>query len=437
MKAGSAAIDYTPLPGLPLMGNYRDEYGARGVHDPLYARALAFEDDAGARAAILSVDICMMDRVNVAFVRDCVSADCGLEPGRLLVAATHTHSAPAPMRLGSLPKCDDGAIALFLRKAAGAVSAALEDLQPAELRAGVATEGGLSFNRRLLCTDGATHMNWERPEPGFVVRALGPIDPEVRVLAVRRAGRQVAAAVNFALHPAILAGDNWLYSADFPGYLAQAMAGLAGNDFVAAFWNGCAGNVNHLDYADPLQGRGFKEAQRVGYALALKAERAARQATAVPGGPVAVSREFVELRRLPVSAERAEWCRAVLQQRKPPGEVDGLPDEYYAATGIGMYQNQHTPDRAEVMAMRIGNVGIVGLPGEVFCEYGLQIKRRSPAPHTMVVELANDAVGYLPTAEAFAQGGYEPSAGATFYTADAGSRLADSAIRQLEGLFGA
>ncbi len=436
MKIGFAAVDYTPPPGLVLMGNFRDDYAARGVHDPLFARAMAFEDAAGSRAVILSLDICMLDRVSVARLRKFIQSRCGLPGENLLVAATHTHSGPASMRIGSLPKCDDAQIERFLSKAADAVPAALANMQESDLTVGSATEPRLSFNRRLLVKDGKTHMNWEKLPPASVVQPLGPTDPELRVLTVTRGWCPLAAAVNFGLHPAILAGDNWLYSADYPGYLAEAMEKLCGPSFFTAFWNGCCGNVNHLDYSDPLQGRGYKETQRIGYAVAVAARQAMDNAVPAGGGPIQVSREQVELKRFPISDEKAKWCREVLSRgNKAPGQVDGLPDEYYAAALLPMYEKQHTPDSVEVMAIRLGNVGIAALPGEVFCEFGMEIKKRSPAPHTFVIELANDAIGYLPTPEAFEQGGYEPSPGTTFYTNEAGRKLTECAIRQLEGLF--
>ena len=85
--------------------------------------------------------------------------------------------------------------------------------------------------------------------------------------------------------------------------------------------------------------------------------------------------------------------------------------------------------------MRFGDLAVAALPGEVFVEFGLEIKRRSPAGHTMVIHLANDWIGYLPTEEAFAQGGYEPTPAATHYDRTAGRRVTESAVAQLEALF--
>ena len=145
------------------------------------------------------------------------------------------------------------------------------------------------------------------------------------------------------------------------------------------------------------------------------------------------------VKRLRISEEERGRCEAVLKDRHgcpPRGQVDGLPDQYWAAARLGMYEHQSIDDMVDVMVMRIGDLGIVGLPGEFFCEYGIEIRRSSPARHTVVIELANDAIGYIPTRQAFEEGGYEPSPGATFYTADCGPLLVESALRQLAVLFG-
>ena len=86
-------------------------------------------------------------------------------------------------------------------------------------------------------------------------------------------------------------------------------------------------------------------------------------------------------------------------------------------------------------ALRVGNLAIVGVPGEAFCELGMQIKKASPAKHTVVIELANDCIGYLPTAEAFKEGGYETSTGVTKYEKGAGEKIVTSVLGQLDELF--
>ena len=444
-RVGIATIDFTPQPGLPLLGNFRDDYLARGMHDPLRAKAMVFEDRRGKKAAVLAVDVCMLDRQNVAMMRRVIGAQCDVPPENVLVHATHTHSAPAPnprflFGLDFEPHRSD--VEAFSAKAATAVAEANENLSPADLCVGYAREDRIAFNRRLRRKDGSTQMNWEALQPGFdrdeIVGAWGPVDPEVVCLVVERAGRPIAAIVNFALHPAILAGDNWLYSADFPGYLAEALSGTLGEDFTCLFLNGCCGNVNHVDYGEPEQGRGYQMAQRVGYMLGVAAHRAIGGRSPVAADQVTVSSERVTLERIQISDEERRWCEQTLEEaaRNPPqGQVDGLPDAFFAELRLEMHRKQLTPDPVEVMTIRIGDVGLVGLPGENFCETGMYIKCHSPARHTLVAGLSNDAIGYLPIRESFSQGGYETMVGSTLYQQGAAERLGKSAAAQLDRLF--
>jgi len=275
-------------------------------------------------------------------------------------------------------------------------------------------------------------------DPDFVIEPLSSKDTELITLSIEQDGKTAAAIVNFALHPAILAGDNWLYSADFPGYLAEAMAKIFGDDFMTVFCNGCCGNINHIDYTDKLHGRGYMMTQRIGYMLAVAAQVAMSGQQSVEGNEVGVSREMVSLSRYKIDQEKLKWADEVLEKAKTApskGTVDGLPDEFYAKLWLEMHEKENDDDTAEVMVIRIGNVGIVSLPGEMFYEIGIDIKKGSPAKHTIVLELTNDAIGYIPNRQAYGQGGYEDTPGSTVYESGTGERLADSAVKQLNKLF--
>ncbi|MHB8899540.1 MAG: neutral/alkaline non-lysosomal ceramidase N-terminal domain-containing protein [Thermoguttaceae bacterium] len=445
LRVGTAVVDITPPAGLPLMGNFRDDYAARGVHDPLLAEAIVFADGKGVKAGVLAVDNCMLDRENVALIREAIAAGCDVPPENVLVHATHTHSAPAAsgkIGLANEVAPHRAAIEAFLRKAASAVIEADGRLEEASLEFGHTSEEGVSFNRRLRRRDGSTQMNWEALgagfDPGQVAGTWGPTDPEMVCLVVRRRNMPPTALVNFGLHPAILAGDNWLYSADYPGYLRSALGRRLGEGGECLFVNGCCGDVNHVDYRDRDQGRGYEMAERVGLRLAAAAGRAIESAEPLGKDCVGVAREQVMLERLKIGRAERQWCENVLEEarRRPPqGQVDGVPDSYFAALRLQMARVQDEPDGVEVMALRVGDAALVGLPGEAFCELGLEIKRRSPARHTLVAGLSNDAIGYLPTRAAFDQGGYEPTAGSTFYEPGSGERLVEAAVKLVGQLF--
>lgn len=438
LKIGVAQVDYTPRIGLPLMGNFRDDYAARGVHDPLYAKAIVVENSAGDKVVLLYLDICVLDRNNVAFMRKYIQRSTGIPGSRILIAATHTHSGPASIKLGALEKSPDADIEQYLTKAASVAGLADKNKKASKLSIGYTEENRLSHVRRLACKDGKTHMNWEKLDPEFVFKPLGKIDPELIALSVNDGQKTGGVVVNFGLHPAILAGDNWLYSADFPGYLCEAMNKIYGANICTLFFNGCCGNVNHIDYTDPLQGRGYQMTQRVGYMLAADVKEALAQPVEIQGDQIAVSNERLAVKRLKISEKVRKWSENIIKQaktHKTRGQVDGLPDIFYATIYQDMYRKQNEDDLIELMAIRIGDLGIVGLPGEFFSGFGMEIKKHSPARHTMVIELANDEVGYIPNKIAFKEGGYESAVGSTMYQPGTGEAIARHAIRQLHCLF--
>ena len=445
MKIGLATVDFTPRAGLPLMGNFRDDYAARGCHDPLIAKAIVFADSSGSKAALLTLDVCMVDRGNVVLIRNVVGSQCDIPPENVVVHATHTHSGPAPNSRFCFgfdfepfrePTED------FLTRAASAVAMANDNLAEARISIGRATEDRISFNRRLRRKDGSTQMNWEALAPGFepdeIDAAWGPVDPEVICLVIEQDSEPVAAMVNFGLHPAILAGDNWLYSADYPGALAEAMRSIHGDHFTTLLFNGCCGNVNHIDYREPSQGRGFQQVQRVGHTLAATASRAIRMAAPVSADRVGVSTRKVLTERIKIDEDLRGRCEKILDDAhdgSPKGQVDGLPDAYFAEVQLDMYKKQNEPDALEVTALRFGDVSLVGMPGEAFCELGIAIKQDSPTGNTLVAGLTNDCVGYLPTKGSFAHGGYETTVGSTMFAPGAGEGLVKSALSQLRELY--
>lgn len=448
LKIGIAKVDFTPSVGMPMAGNYRgDDYGSRGIHDPLCSRALVAQDKSGNKVAMLTCDVCNISGELANMMRKHISDNCDIASSNILVHATHTHAGPQT-------KSDDSRVQDFLRKASTAVIEADKDLKPATLCVGHSSEGRLSFNRRLRCKDGSIHMNWEvlgtstSLDPETVVGPTGPKDPQVTTVSIRRDGRLIGSIVNFGNHPAILAGDNWLYSADYPGYLAEAMKKFYGDDFMTLFFNGFKGNINHIDYSDPNQGRGYMMTQRNGYMLAAAAFEAIRNEKCIEPGPVAASSKLVKLERIKISDERHEWSKEIIEHIKregePPHQVDGIPDASYARQWVKLRDIQDQPDKLEVQALRIGPIGIIGMGGEMFNEFGSEIKTKSPADFTMTFDLCNDTKGYFPTKESFKQGpggftpmisGYETTPGTTRYAPGAGEVLTASALRQLGRLF--
>ncbi len=434
LRIGMAEVDYAPPPGLPLLGHLRDDYLARGTHDPLHAKAMVLEHG-GVKLALLSVDVCLLPRELVAMMRGHIAAHCGIAPENTLICATHIHSGPAVTRIYETPKADDATVEQLMRRAAEAVVEADRTLAPGALRIGYANEDRLVFNRRLRDISGGIRMNWELPAPEDIAETLGPVDPRVAVVAAEREGRLCGALVNYALHPAVLDYRNHLYSAGWPGQTANAMKRVHGDGFITLFLLGCCGDVNHIDHTDPLRAEGFHMTERIGYMVAAAAAEAVRTSEPLPAARLGTATRRLPCERIKLSDEQYAWAREALGASAPQSGMDGLPIEHIAPTWLRLYAEQHKDDAVEAMALRIGDLAVAAIPGELFCELGLALRADSPAPHTLAVELANDAVGYLPTAAAFEQGGYEVTPGATRYVPGTAERLVQAQLQQLNTLF--
>jgi hypothetical protein len=140
-----------------------------------------------------------------------------------------------------------------------------------------------------------------------------------------------------------------------------------------------------------------------------------------------------------MSEDRLNWAKEVLKKwdGKPRNLVDGLPDEFYAQETMILKELEGEPVKTEVQVLRIGEIALAGLPGEVFVEYGLKIKKESPFPRTFVIGLANDWIGYVPTARAFQEGGYEPTPARSSQLAEeAGEVIVEAALDKLNELWG-
>lgn len=434
---GMAEVSYNPPVGCDLVGNYRgNDYASRGVHDSLYSRALVVANGKGEKVAFLTVDICKLPKETITMMRSYIASNSDIKEGNIMIHATHTHSGPKSEL--EAPHVNE-----YLTRAATAVLKADRKLEPGQFFIGRASENSVSFNRRLLTKDGKVHMCWEKISPDSVTNTLGPTDPQIIALLISQNDINRGALINFGCHATTLTGNNWLYSADYPGMLVKMLKNTLGSDFIPLFFNGCCGNVTQVDYK-----RGFidtfEECQRIGYMLGVGSFFAFENSVKVEGSDIVVSREMVPLKRMTITEQQYNWATQVMEKVKkqgmPPFQPDGIPDAQFAKLWLDMYQVQNTIDSLEVMTIRIGNLAFVGMPGEMFSEIGMDIKSRSPFKNTIVMGLTNDARKYFPSKVSFTQGsggftpmvsGYETTPGSTLYDAGAGEKLAESAINQL------
>lgn len=438
--AGAAVLEVTPPLGLPLAGYYH-ERGADGVLDPLFAKALVIESG-GARVAFVVLDLIEVPGTVTERARQRIEQSVGIKPDHVMISATHTHTGPVLAVPGAYHEAfgglNPGAVQYTERLPElieQTVTAAVSKLQPADLTVARGKCEGLAFNRRYFMRDGSVGWNPGKLNPNILLPA-GPVDPELTVLCVNHQGAKIpsqcfATYVNFAMHPDTTGGTK--YSADWPGALARTLSGWHGPNHITLVANGTCGNINHVDFhwACPQSGPG--EQNRIGTILGAAVFQACKTLRPVGTGPLRARKEHVELALQSVTQEQIEQARAVLASGKSDRTVPFLK-LVEAHRIMDVARREGKPIRAEVQVVALGaELAWVGLPGEVFVEHGIAIKKRSPFPITFVVELANDNIGYVPDRRSYAEGNYEPISARC--APGSGEKLVEIAVSLLENLF--
>lgn len=420
LRAGAAVVDISPQQfPLNMPGGFNANM-AEGVHDPLHARALVL-DDGALQLALVVVDNLGIAREMADEARAIITERCGIPPEKVLVAATHTHSAPAAnVKEGSEP-----AVAyrkLVIEGIADSVIRAHQSLRPAAVGAAAHPLPEEVFNRRWFLKPGKMPLNpfgeldQVKMNPGTSAEVLdrpaGPTDPDVTVLSIQdtKSRKPLALFASYSLHY-VGATPRALVSADYFGEFCRLMPSRVrgGEEFVAMLANGTSGDINNIPFLVTRPPREpFEQIRIVAQKTADAAWHAWRsierhEADATLG---MVQREITLKMRRPTS-EQIERAKAVLAITDE-AERAKLPRlaEAYARRTLSLAEGDETVD-VVLQAVRIGDLALCAIPFEVLVEIGLDIKARSPFPRNVVIGIANGSHGYLPTPEQHALGGYE------------------------------
>jgi len=314
------------------------------------------------------------------------------------------------------------------------VRLANERLQPAQLAVAEGRCEELTFNRRYFMRDGSIGWNPGKRNPEIVMPA-GPSDPEVKLLYVERPGangptQSIATYVNFTMHPDTCGGTK--ISADWPGALGRVLAGYHGTNHVTLVANGTCGNLNHVDtsWAWP-QGTAIEQ-HRISTILGGTVFQAYKHLTPVAEGSIRAKSQLVELELPHTSPEEVEEAKQTVAAIKDD-RGGNFMKLVRANRVLEVAGRQGKPHRVEVQVIALGkDMAWVSLPGEIFVELGLALKKRSPFPHTFVVELANESVGYVPDRRSYTEGNYEPESARC--APGSGEKLVEAAVKLLVDL---
>ncbi len=396
-RAAAVKVDITPTTPQWLLG-----YGARqstGVHDPLFHRIVAL-DDGSTQFFLVSTDIALFSPAFYDEFCTELKQQTGIDRVNIWWTVTHTHSAPelGPAGLaraflaGRYDHEPDWDYARSVKqKLIAGIQDARTKLAPARLSVGVTTSNA-NINRRA------------RDENGRIALGLnpdGPVDHQVGLIRIDRPdGSPIALLANYAMHGTVLSGKNQLISGDAPGIVANYVEQKLGAPML--FLNSATGDIAPLYsvYDD------FKKV-RISEFNVLLGDRILKASRDLPAAST------------PVKLKADE---RVLETPLKPGLQ--WPEE------LAAYLTPQSQVRLPVRFLRINaDTALWAAPLELFCEIAMDVRAKSPVKNTFYVGYANGWLGYLPTAQAFPEGGYETTV--TPFTPPAGAALAAAALKGL------
>ncbi len=410
----------TPEIGAEMPGGINKRF-SQNVHDDLLVNAMVI-DDGDIQLVLAGLDALSIKRSITLNARQKIADATGIPTDNVLIAASHTHNG-GPIADVFMSEADAAYCDFVAAQIAQAAIEGYEKREPATLVIGAGHEESVAFNRRFRMKDGS-----ERTHPGVgnpdIVQVAGPIDPMVGVIgAINQSCKFLGCWVNYCCHATLGVGGDG-FSADYIYYLRKTVQQVMKADrAIIVFGNGASGDVTQVDN---LRNRGQQSGEHwgwhVGTTVGAEVAKVLARMDYTDEVTLACTTETLEL-------PLRDLGDTSLNQAQSWGDQAVWARELELLKEIKKIEPKVT---AEVQMMRIGAAGLIAVPAEYFCQYGLDIQRGSPFDPTFVVSLANGCVGYVPTPQAFVGGGYEPrTARSSKLCPEAGDRIAATAIRLL------
>lgn len=419
LRAGAATSNITPPLGELIVGGFAP-FPAKHVHDDLHARGLVLNDGTTTIAIVL-VDSVGITREVYDLAKKYIEEECQIPYANVLIAATHTHSGTSARSPNSVERQNTltDYQQFVARRIGDCVRCAVNNLEPAQIAFGTASEPDEVFNRRWYSSDpeilknplgGVDKVRMNPPRMhASLLRPAGPVDPEICFLSVQsRDGRPISLIANYSLHyvGGVRGAD---ISADYFAVFANRIAELLNAEkqsppFVGILSNGTSGDCNNNNYGAPATKRyePYEKMKEVAYKVADHVLAAHKSLKFRSDITLAAAQKDLTLKVRKPTPELLKYFDDV-----ESGKIEGhrLTPNY--ATRVRALAK--SPDTVDVplQVLRIGDVGIAASPFETFAETGLEIKEKGPLPHTFTIELANGSYGYLPTPAQHELGGYE------------------------------
>ncbi|MEM2026675.1 MAG: neutral/alkaline non-lysosomal ceramidase N-terminal domain-containing protein [Candidatus Bathyarchaeia archaeon] len=425
LEVGASRVEITPPIGVPMDGYASRDKPSQGVHDHLYARCLTVSDGEHG-LALVSMDLLYTTRNLTEKVREIISREIGFPKESIALVAVHNHSGPSIIGFHTVQQylLLEEYLNLLPYLVSSGIIKAFNSRRKAKAGYGKGEVKGWTINRR-------------RPTTGARDERLAALRFE------DYKGRLISALVNYTCHAVVLGANNLMISGDYPGYVSRTVENIEGG--VCLFLNGAFGDINPLTPGtridrvyDRSMGR-FEDAARMGRAIGGEALKILNSIECRNDLSLFTAYRRIKLKLKPIPEVTEEEINALKAKLKEAGikETEEIKFKLLTANFLKLVRTIFPNGFAdvEVQGFRIGNFAAVLLPGEVFVDLGLAIKSYSRADVMMVVGCSNEVLGYIPTEEAFDEGGYETNFPVCIVERDAGKKLVEAACRVIDDLF--
>lgn len=408
MRAGSACCTINPALGDDLAGQLHRRLCER-VRDDLEANVLYLADDS-LELLLLSLDVAgLFEAPYLRQLRQAIAAATRVPERHIIITSTHTHDAPDTM--GLLPDSvkNERYLGELLEKLPASCAEAVAGARPARV-GWAAGHAHVGFNRRLCWADGSHSMYGDAKRPDFT-GLEGPDDPTHTVLfALDEADRHIAVVHANCCHATCVESATYA-SADFPGEARRLVRAALGEALPVLYLQGASGDTSPWDELGRVRRwNGERRLQEVGALLAGETLRLLHEARPVAAPIFRHSHEDLTVGvRLP-SAEELKEAREVAAAGE---QESGRGPWLLAEGGVLRLQREFEADPHEVLslhAVRLGDYALLTNPCELYCQFGHDLRRRSPAAVTTIAQLADGFSGYCPTVPGLLGGGYSGNA---------------------------
>ena len=390
----------------------------------LGATAMVIEGE-GTKLCIVSCDVIGINKDQIDEVGKKIENELDIPFDNILVTSTHTHHGPSTDDPDFIKILKD---AIFM-----AVSEAVQKLNSAEeseMYFWLGQEATVGQNSRLLLSDSTIYWFGRKSD---AIRPTGSFDPELPVIAFMNDDKELEGVLfNHSTHT-IGARKSGVLSPAFYGLAAQELEDEHGGKFI--FLLGAHGSTH--DFTLTTDEKTFRIREAVTEALEKSQKRDISKLVSVKEEFEYKVREFDDEKEEEAIAYYCRTRLGNLSEEDRWTDSDWDPNPEATLTSFRKRRKELEPHQGEsrktwLQVMVIGDIAFVGIPGELFNDLGLDIKRRSPYRYTYIIDLANDAIGYIPDKKGFELGGYQLwSNWVSHLPKGTGEILADRAVQLL------